>query len=42
MENQKALMIFYIINGQPVPLDMTVALLAEGIDVSTLEAKYQR
>ena len=42
MENEIALMIFYIVNGQPIPLDMHTSLLAQGVDVSTLEAKYQR
>lgn len=42
MENEIAWVIFYIVNSQPIPLDMHTSLLAQGVDVSTLEAKYQR
>jgi|TARA_R110002124_G_scaffold129768_2_gene291510 hypothetical protein len=42
MDNEIAWVIFFIINHQPIPIDMHTSLLSQGVDVSSLERKYQR
>lgn len=32
----------YWAEGEPVPLDLAVAMMAEGMDVDALEAKYRK